>query len=213
MTFGPEAFEAGTGVSRETRARLEIYATLLRKWQPRINLVAPKSLSALWWRHMLDSAQLAPLIPPQARSLIDLGSGGGFPGLVLAIVTGLPTTLIDSDSRKVAFLREVSRETSAGITVFCQRLERPPPAQGDVVTARALAPLAKLLPLATPYATESASFLFPKGQDVGHELTDARKSWTFSVDRVPSRTSPDSTILRLRGLARCPTPPHPLEMP
>ena len=213
MSFGPAAFRAATGVSRETLARLETHAALLGRWQPRINLIAPKTVPEIWWRHIYDSAQLVPLLPPDARSIVDLGSGGGFPGLVLAIMTGLPTTLIDADSRKAAFLREVSRETSATVTIRCQRLEAAPPSRGDVVTARALAPLPRLLGLAAPYGTETATFLLLKGQDVGRELTDARKSWTFTADRVPSRTSPDSTILRLQGLVRCPTPRPPPATP
>jgi 16S rRNA (guanine527-N7)-methyltransferase len=195
-------FQAETGVSRETLDRLDVYAALLRKWQPAINLVGPRTLDDLWRRHMLDSAQLQPLLPPESRTLVDLGSGAGFPGLVLAIL-GVPDVhLIESDQRKATFLREVSRETAAPVTVHAARAEAVAPFPADVVTARALAPLPRLVDLATPFLTPATVCLFLKGQDVDAELTEATKEARMTVDSVPSRTDPRGRILILREIAR-----------
>ena len=128
-------------VSRETRGRLEVYADLLRKWQPKINLIAPSTLPDLWARHFEDSAQLLQLVPECTKRIADMGSGGGFPGLVLAILTGIETHLIESDSRKGAFLREAARLTDAPVTLHTKRLEAMPSLGADLITARALAPL------------------------------------------------------------------------
>ena len=201
-----EAFAEQAGVSRETLARFEAYAALLRKWQPRINLVGRTSLHDLWRRHFLDSAQLRRLVPEGARSLVDLGSGAGFPGLVLAIL-GVPgVTLIEADRRKVAFLRECARLTGAAVAVRAGRIEDLAPSRADVVTARALAPLHRLLQLAAPLRRPGTVFLLPKGQDVEAELTALPRDSTFQVERWPSLTDPDATILRLTELPRVPSP-------
>lgn len=192
-----EAFRRETGVSHETLERLARYAALLRKWQSRINLVGGSTLDDLWRRHMLDSAQLAPLLPAGARRLVDLGSGAGFPGMVLAIM-GVPEVhLIESDGRKAAFLREVSRETSTPVQVHAVRIEAMEPLIADVITARALATLAELVRLALPFADERTVMLFPKGQDVDRELTEATKDTTMHIEIVPSRTHASGAILRL----------------
>ncbi len=197
-----EGFREQTGVSRETLDRLRIYETLLRKWQRRINLVGRSTLDDLWRRHMLDSAQLLPLLPDGARCLVDLGSGAGFPGLVLAIL-GVPEVhLIESDSRKAAFLREVSRETSTPTQIHVARIEDVRPFVADVVTARALAPLAKLLDLAAPFADQKTVMLFPKGQDVDRELTESTKHTTMHPEFVPSRAHESGIIIRLTGTRR-----------
>lgn len=193
-------FQARTGVSRETRERLEAYAALLRRWQVRINLVARSTLDDLWHRHMLDSAQLFPLLPEGTQVLVDLGSGAGFPGLVLAILDVPEVHLIESDSRKAAFLGEVSRETAVPVIVHAERIERVPPFPADVVTARALAPLPVLLPLAARFAGPHTVGLFPKGQHVGKELTEATKNRKLRLDAIPSITDPSATILRIGGL-------------
>ena len=194
----PEQFQAETGVSRETLDRLRIYAALLEKWQARINLVGPATLPALWRRHMLDSAQLFPLLPPGTPRLIDLGSGAGFPGLVLAIL-GVPEVhLVESDLRKGAFLREVARQTAAPVTVHSARIEALPDLKAPVVTARALAALPKLLDLAVPLLEPNGQCLFLKGQNIEEELTSARKIWIFDVDRSPSRTDVSGIVLRVR---------------
>jgi len=200
--LSPEAFRLRTGVSRETLARLQIYAELLTRWQRRINLVGNSTLPDLWRRHMLDSAQLLPLIPKEAKVLVDLGSGAGFPGLVLAIL-GVPEVhLIESDARKAAFLREVSRETSAGATVHATRIEAASAPRADVVTARALAPLRTLFEFAARFADERTVLLFPKGQDVGRELTGTPRETKMQIDAVPSISDDSGTILRITGLMR-----------
>ena len=192
-----EAFRRETGVSRETLERLERYAALLRKWQPRINLVGRSTLDDVWRRHMLDSAQLLPLMPDGARRLVDLGSGAGFPGLVLAIL-GVPEVhLIESDGRKAAFLSEVSRETSTPVQIHVSRIEDTPPLIADVITARALAPLSRLVELASRFAGEHTVMLFPKGQDVDRELTEATKGTIMRPEFVPSRTHESGVIVRL----------------
>jgi 16S rRNA (guanine527-N7)-methyltransferase len=194
----PEGFRAETGISRETLDRLRSYAETLARWQKRINLVAPATLPDLWRRHMLDSAQLLPLIPPGAHRLIDLGSGAGFPGLVLAIL-GLPEVhLVEADSRKCAFLREAARLAGGGnLTIHNRRIESLPAEPYDVVTARALAPLPELLNLARRFAGPGTVYLFPKGQAVAEELIKAPETATMRLHRIPSRTQPGAEILKL----------------
>ncbi|CAO3449811.1 16S rRNA (guanine(527)-N(7))-methyltransferase (EC 2.1.1.170) [Azospirillum argentinense] len=200
--FDAAAFQAETGVSRETLDRLAAYEATLRKWQPKINLVGPSTLPDAWRRHFLDSAQLFLLLPEGARVLVDLGSGAGFPGLVLAIM-GVPEVhLVESDSRKCAFLREAARVAGAPVTVHNKRIEAVPPIAADVVTARALAPLNDLLNWAHPFLQDRGAALFPKGQNVADELTDTTKYWKIRIERFDSRTDPTGTILRVSGIAR-----------
>ncbi len=195
-----EAFRRATGVSRETLERFEAYAELLRRWQARINLVGPKTLDEVWTRHFLDSAQLFPLLPTPCQVLVDLGSGAGFPGLALAIL-GVPEVhLIESDQRKAAFLREAARITGAPAAVHATRIDSAPAITADAVTARALAPLADLLPGAHCFTGNTGIALFPKGQNVEQELTAATKYWTMEVERLASRTDPKGVILRLRDI-------------
>lgn len=198
----PAEFARVSGVSRETLARLERYAQLLEKWQRAINLVSPASLQDLWRRHMWDSAQLSPLIPERTRVLIDMGSGAGFPGMVLAIL-GVPEVhLIESDQRKCAFLREVSRETATPVTVHACRIETLEPFPADAITARALAPLDRLMALAAPFMADHTVCLFLKGQDVGKELTAATKVARMRVDSLPSRSGSGGIILRIERIGR-----------
>lgn len=196
------AFQAATGVSRETRERLEAYAALLVRWQKAINLVGPKTLPDLWRRHMLDSAQLRPLVPDDTLCLVDLGSGAGFPGLVLAIMGVTNVHLIESDARKAAFLREAARITETKITVHATRIETVEGLAADVVTARAFAPLDRLLESASRFWQPETVGLFLKGQDIDAELTTAAKCWRFQAERFPSRSDPSGVILRVGGLAR-----------
>jgi 16S rRNA (guanine527-N7)-methyltransferase len=191
---------AALAVSRETMARLELYAGLLEKWQKAVNLVAASTLPELWQRHMLDSAQLWPLLPPGTHRLVDLGSGAGFPGLVLAILGVAEVHLVESDQKKAAFLREAARLTAAPATIHNQRIEAVAPFAVEVVTARALAPLPRLLALAAPFLTEGAIGLFLKGESAAEELTEARRQWTMTVTAEPSRTSPQGVILRVESL-------------
>ncbi|MDO9126116.1 16S rRNA (guanine(527)-N(7))-methyltransferase RsmG [Parvibaculum sp.] len=201
-----ESFSALTNVSRETLDRLLTYEALLRKWQKSINLVSAATLPELWRRHMLDSAQLAGLAPESARRWIDLGSGGGFPGLVIAILLrerpGFHMHLVESDQRKCVFLREVARVTDAPVTVHAARIETF--AEGvepaDVVSARALAPLDRLFGWAAPLFGPDTIGLFLKGQGVQDELTLARESWIFDAELSPSQSDPQGSVLKVRGL-------------
>ena len=205
-----DAFQAATNVSRETLARLQIYADLLTKWNRTINLVARDSLADAWRRHFLDSAQLCPLLrpPPEGRPrvLVDLGSGAGFPGLVLAIMGAGAVHLVDADQRKAAFLREAARATGTDIVVHDCRIEDLPAIAADVVTARACAPLDRLLGLAAPFLRPATAAdpggigLFLKGRSLQRELTDSTGKWKMRFDLHPSRTDSAAQILRLSCL-------------
>jgi 16S rRNA (guanine527-N7)-methyltransferase len=198
----PQGFAEQTGVSRETLARLEAYADLLATWSPRINLVAASTLADPWRRHFLDSAQLLPLIPPGAQSLIDLGSGAGFPGLVLAIMGAPGVELVEADARKSAFLREAARVAEAPVDIRNVRIDSLSPRLVDVVTARGCAPLDRLLPWAERFIGPRTVCLFPKGEQAAQELAAAQKAWEFDVKRHDSRTDPRGVVLCLTGLRR-----------
>lgn len=199
--FGPEDFLKSENVSRETFSRLKTYVDLLLTWNKRINLIAKSTEADVWRRHILDSAQLYPHIPRDCLTLTDLGSGAGFPGLVLAIM-GVPgVRLVESDARKAAFLREASRVTGAGATILNQRAEAVPPGPVDVLTARALAALPELLALATPFIGPKTTCLFLKGQHLEAELTQAHKMWTMAVDTWPSRSDPSGSVVRVREVS------------
>lgn len=198
----PEEFQATTGVSRETLDRLRAYAELLVRWQAKINLVGPDTIPDLWRRHFLDSAQLIPLLPQSIHRVMDMGSGAGFPGLVLAVMGAPDVHLIESDARKCAFLREVARVTGTRATIHNCRIEKVPPLAADLVTARALAPLEKLLDWAAPHMAPGAQCLFLKGRGSEDELTAAAKEWNISVGRVPSLSDPSGAILHLKEVSR-----------
>ena len=190
--------------SREADVDFAPFVTLLRRWNRTLNLISPADEARIEGRHLVDSLQLAPLIPPAADRAIDLGSGAGFPGLVLAAVTGVRFALVESDQRKAAFLREAARLLGAPVEVHAQRAEvvRMPPA--PLVTARALAPLPRLLALAAPLLAPGGVALFLKGGAVESELTAAGREWHMRVERFPSRTSATGVILRITELARVP---------
>ena len=220
------AFRAAIDVSRETLDRLERYAALLEKWNRAINLVARGSLADLWRRHMLDSAQLWPLLPPpqgqapqgqapqgrapqgRPRRILDLGSGAGFPGLVLAIMAAADSDvevhLVEADRKKAAFLREAARVAEASVTLHVQRIESLAPFPVDAVTARACAPLPRLLAYAAPFLRKYRPGvpppvgLFLKGREVDRELTEAREKWKIEAELLPSRTDATARILRIQ---------------
>jgi 16S rRNA (guanine527-N7)-methyltransferase len=188
-------------VSRETELRLDNYVDELRKWSKAKNLVGPETLSSLWTRHVADSAQ-AVNCAPNARRWVDLGSGGGLPGLIIAALIadrdGTSVDLVESNGKKCAFLRSAVRKMGVPAKVHCDRIEQffakwDEPV--DVVTARALAPLEKLLEMAEPLLARGAITVFHKGQDVERELTQAATCWKFSYKLVPSRTQPGSALV------------------
>jgi len=198
----PAAFQTQTGVSRETLMRLEANVELLTAWNRRINLIGPRTIRDVWRRHILDSAQLFPLIPPRARILLDIGSGAGLPGLVLAIL-GVPTVhLVEADQRKCAFLREAARITEAGVEIHAKRLEKCRSFSADVITARAFAPLTDLLDQAFEFLDIHTILLFPKGKSAVEELTAARKAWKMQATLHPSVSDPSGTVLRLEQVTR-----------
>lgn len=203
--------QAGAGdldvfdVSRETKEKLSLLERELRRWQSIKNLVGPSTLDHIWDRHIVDSLQLLELAP-QSKTWLDLGSGAGFPGLVLAIAgfeRGLKVDLVESNSRKCAFLRQIARLTGVLATVHEARLETIIPqfvGRTDVVSARALASLPQLLDWTAPLLKAGTMCLFPKGRDAEIELTEARKSWTFDVEILPSRTDSEARILRITSI-------------
>ncbi len=203
-------FQRQVGVSRETQDKFEQYAALLTKWTAAINLVSPHSLADLWRRHFLDSAQLQRYLPasPAAseRTILDLGSGGGFPGMVLAILGCGRVHLVESDQRKAVFLQEVARATDTAVTIHNRRLETLAPFPVDIVTCRAFAPLPRILRLSEPFlragpGQEPPLGLFLKGRKVEQELTEAGKTWRLRIERFESITDPEGSILRLKLLS------------
>jgi 16S rRNA (guanine527-N7)-methyltransferase len=194
------------GVSRETLVRLDRFVELLLAWQAHTNLIARSTMPTLWTRHIADSLQLVGLAPG-ARVWADLGSGGGFPGLVIACALaeteGAHIHLVESIGKKATFLRDAVRTTGTPATVHATRIEDfvdKAPESLDVVTARALAPLSELLAMAYPLLKTGAVGLFPKGQDVAVELTEAAKYWKIQPDLIQSRTDSKGQIVRVRGI-------------
>lgn len=193
---------APTAVSRETADKLDRFLTLVLAWNRTINLVGKQDEAQLRQRHLEDSLALLPHLPEGFERAIDLGSGGGFPGLVLAIATGRHFDLVEADQRKAAFLREAARITGAPATVHALRIEaaRLPPA--PLVTARALAPLPTLLAWAAPLLAPGGVCVFPKGRTAGEELTEARRQWHMRVEQWSNPLAPDARILRLSEISR-----------
>lgn len=200
--YGPLDFARDSGVARETVNHLSTYLALLREWNERVNLVAESTLADAWRRHVWDSAQLAPLIPPGTKTIVDLGSGAGFPGLVLAIVLSESATvhLIESTQKKCRFLEAVIAATGASAQVHNSRAEDLKGLKADVITARAVAPLDRLFPLAFPFFSDRTVALFLKGRSLNDELTVATKSWHFDATPIPSRSDPSGFVLRVTGL-------------
>ena len=197
---------AGMNVSRETSERLTAFSALVEKWTPRINLVSKNSLGDLWSRHILDSAQIFDLAP-QSGHWVDLGSGGGFPGIVVAILSqggGLDHqfTLVESDQRKGAFLRTASRELGLDVKVLSQRIEDAAPQSADILTARALADLPTLLLFAERHLKPEGTALFPKGETWIKEHSDAQTCWSYHFDPIKSRTNAAAAVLKIQEIKR-----------
>jgi 16S rRNA (guanine527-N7)-methyltransferase len=187
-------------LTADLTATLRRFADLLLRWNTTLNLISGKDAGVVWERHIADSLQLVPLMPAGIERAIDLGSGGGFPGLILAIATGVRFDLVESDVRKASFLRTAALETGAPVTVHACRIEAAPLAPAALITARALAPLPRLLPLAARFLTADGICLLLKGARVDDELAAAERDWSMTVTRVASQTNPDGVVLRLTGL-------------
>lgn len=218
---GPADFASAFDVSRETLERLELYAALLKQWQKAVNLVAPSTLEDIWHRHFADSAQVVSLAERVPGLWVDIGSGGGFPALVVAILRADPryaplpapegvrnrVVLVESHARKCAFLREVARQTGLAqvVDILSVRIESLPTqdtlAAPAVVSARALAALDRLLAYSAPLFAEHTIGLFLKGQGVDAEIAEARKAWSFEARLVQSLTEPQGRIVVIRKLA------------
>jgi len=206
MTSGRQAFIDATDVSRETLSRLDTYAELLTRWTRKINLVSSSSVHSLWERHFLDSAQLLKFAP-QEGLWVDLGSGGGFPGAVLAILArehlpDLNFVLVESDARKAAFLRTVARECGADFKVRSERIESLPGMDADVLSARALASLSDLLGFAEQHLKPEGVAIFPKGAKADAEIATALERWSFDCETYPSETDEEAVILKIGAIER-----------
>ena len=196
----PEEFANIINVSRETLDRLILFTELLGKWQKSINLVGKQSMPDLWRRHILDSAQLVRHIPEGARVITDLGTGAGFPGMILALLLDIEINLVESSGKKITFLREAARITGAPVSLYHGRIEKVRLPKGNLIVARALAPLDKLLGLATPHLAPGGACLFLKGRTVDEELTTALKNWKMHVQQFPSATDASGKIMLIQDI-------------
>lgn len=204
---GRSGFLERRNVSRETLGRLDQYHELLEKWNPAINLVSKASIETAWHRHFLDSAQVFDLAPDGTVHWVDFGSGGGFPGLVVAILAmefapQVRVTLVESDVRKAAFLSTVARETHVDIKVLAERVENIGPMAADIVSARALAPLTALMPFVDRHLRPGGRALFLKGATYRSEVQAARESWNFTCSTHASATDANAVILEIGDVAR-----------
>lgn len=207
MTDDASALLPGLEVSRETMAQLDSLVDRVAHWTAKINLVSRGTVAELRVRHLLDSAQLFPYARSGDRSWVDIGSGGGFPGLVIAILAregrpGLHVTLVESDRRKATFLRIIGAELNLPITVTTARIEDVPPSRADIVSARALAPLDVLLGMAERHLAPGGLALFLKGETYRDEIATARKTWHFELEDVRSVTHPSAALLKIKDIRR-----------
>jgi 16S rRNA (guanine527-N7)-methyltransferase len=189
-------------VSRETYHQLEIYYDLLLKWQPKINLVGPDTISHAWQRHFLDSLQLLNCMPSPAGVIVDFGSGAGFPGLVLAIAGAGEVHLIESDFRKTTFLKEVARLTGCPVVIHNERIEQCHFGKADVITSRACSSLTELLNHSTHFVSHETTCLFHKGKNYITELEDAKKHWLFDMEVIASVTDTQGVILKITNVRK-----------
>lgn len=195
----------GVNVSRETIQDLEALAELTTKWTPKINLIAKGTVADLWNRHIIDSVQLYRHAPKTYSNWVDLGSGGGFPGIVMAIIAkekqpDAGFTLIESDQRKAVFLRTVARELVLPVKVIAERIEQAHPQAADVVSARALSSLSSLLPLAHRHLRDGGICLFHKGKQAAQEVADAQENWSFDLEDHASFTDPEARLLVIQRI-------------
>lgn len=198
--LGATGFARLTNVSRETLERLQAYVAVLTAWNARINLVGRNTMGDIWRRHILDSAQLFPLLPVRTRILVDLGSGAGLPGLILAVMGVAEVHLVESDLRKVAFLREAVRVTGVNVSIHADRIEKVPAFFADAITARALAPLDQLVDISAKFRVPRTVSLFLKGATSHDELAVAQARWRMQSSVLPSRSDPSGTIVRLEAI-------------
>lgn len=206
MSDDREAFQRRTNVSRETLERLDAYARLLGQWTKAINLVSASTLDTIWTRHYLDSAQLLGL-KCEGKNWVDLGSGGGFPGAVVGVLARelrpeINVTLIEADQRKATFLRTISRELDVPLRVLDQRIEDARPQTADVLSARALAPLDKLLRFSERHLASGGVALFLKGEKADLEIAAALEHWRFRCETHPSETDENSVVLKIGDVER-----------
>lgn len=196
------AFLAANNVSRETLDRLDRIISELDIWRQKSNLIGPKEWPQIWTRHVGDSWQLVEYLPEMAR-VVDLGSGAGFPGLIIAAARpGGHVTMMESVGKKCAFLRAAIMAAGLSADVYQGRIEAAPPSKADFVTARAFAPMPQLLEYAAPWLRKGATGLFPKGERWKEELTEARQKWNFAYEAIPSRSGGSGVILRVREVSR-----------
>jgi 16S rRNA (guanine527-N7)-methyltransferase len=194
-------------VSRETYDDLVQFGDLVRKWTPKINLIAASTVSDLWDRHIADSAQLYRCAPAGFDHWVDIGTGGGFPGVIMAIYAktlqpNASFSFIESDQRKAAFLRTASRELGLSVNVIAERIEETDPQKADVVSARAVSTLSTLLPLTERHLKPDGCALFHKGKRAAEEIAEARQSWLFDLEQHPSLTDPDARLLVVQRISR-----------
>lgn len=203
MTIAPDFGDMD--VSRETFDRLSHYVSLIQKWNQAINLVSKSTIPQIWQRHIADSLQLASYLDVSQSKWVDLGSGGGLPALVIAIVAkerfpDIQFELVEVDQRKSVFLRQVARELDLRVKVQTTKIEDTPPLNADVLSARALAPLSVLCSYAQRHLKSDGFCLFPKGAQSDAEVTEARKLWSFSLEQATSKTEPQAKLLILRAI-------------
>jgi 16S rRNA (guanine527-N7)-methyltransferase len=187
---------------RDASPALQRYVELLQRWNRSVNLVSARDIPVLWTRHIADSLQLATLWSHRPERAIDLGSGGGFPGLVLAIEYGVPFDLIEQDQGKAAFLREAARVTGAPVTVVATKIEAASVPRAPLMTARGLAPLSVLLGYAENLLAPGGECLFLKGRGVATEIAETAQGWTAQIEQFPSETDSNGVILRVSEIAR-----------
>ena len=202
-----DAFIKEFNVSRETIEKFEIYETQLKKWAPKINLVSLSTIDDIWARHFNNSAQILKKFDKLPKSIIDFGTGAGFPGLVLAIfianeIEEYKVTLVDENHKRISFLRETARAMGLRIEILHSKVEALVPQKYEILTARAFAPLDKLLDLSHTYAQEGARLLFPKGKDVKNEIEIAQRKWNFNFEIEVFDKNSGSCILEILELER-----------